>query len=409
MPSKSKAQQRLMGAAYAAMKNKTPLKKLSPELRKIVTTMNKQQIKEFAQTKTSELPEHKKAAAFKCFVKSATCDKTCNKNDDCNVREKKTKKPGSKVRVIESLGGSKPLKINNNKATSLNLKQYTTKKAAIKLPNFKQLLGRVKNLAKENPHKTAIGAGGLTGAGLGYAAHKNGIRFTKPDSLKDILVSFYKNNNRELNTLGAGWGTYGLLNLLGANNVVSGIGGLTAGGATYALQNAETRQKLKDLLYSALSLSSDKKASEASFVPETEEPVGASKLLFQPIKLEDLGLKEEPKILTKQKQITPNVEGGSPQIPEEELELLENAKGEAPRVLSTKDKIKEILRKSKRFYNKHDKAINSTGAGLGVYGLSRLLGGSKLLSSGLGAGAGILALALQDENLRNRLKKLYLK
>jgi hypothetical protein len=44
MPSKSKAQQRLMGAAYAAKKNKTPLKELSPELQKLVKSM-KQDLK----------------------------------------------------------------------------------------------------------------------------------------------------------------------------------------------------------------------------------------------------------------------------------------------------------------------------------------------------------------------------
>ena len=90
MPSKSKAQQRLMGAAYAAKKNKTPIKELSPELQKIVKSMNKKQLKEFAKTKHEDLPEQKKmSSVFKSFVKSAMCD---NKNSDCCQKDKETHK-----------------------------------------------------------------------------------------------------------------------------------------------------------------------------------------------------------------------------------------------------------------------------------------------------------------------------
>lgn len=87
MPSKSKAQQRLFGMAYAAKKNDTPKKDMSPEIRKIVENMNKKQIRDFAKTKTSDLPEN--------------------------------------VRVIESKGDSE-YKLKN-KTTILNLKQYNTK------------------------------------------------------------------------------------------------------------------------------------------------------------------------------------------------------------------------------------------------------------------------------------------
>ena len=136
MPSKSKAQQRLMGAAYAAKKNKTPIKELSPELQKIVKSMNKKQLKEFAKTKTDNVPEHSKSA-FAKFVKQAMCgSKNCssskmnNKNDDCCVKDKKVEKAGAKVKIVESLGGVKPVK-TSKKSTALNLKQYATKKASI--------------------------------------------------------------------------------------------------------------------------------------------------------------------------------------------------------------------------------------------------------------------------------------
>lgn len=87
MPSKSKAQQRLFGMAYAAKKNDTPKKDMSPEIRKIVENMSKKQIRDFAKTKTSDLPEN--------------------------------------VRVVESKGDSE-YKLKN-KTTILNLKQYNTK------------------------------------------------------------------------------------------------------------------------------------------------------------------------------------------------------------------------------------------------------------------------------------------
>lgn len=87
MPSKSKAQQRLFGMAYAAKKNDTPKKDMSPEIKKIVESMSKKQIRDFAKTKTSDLPEN--------------------------------------VRVVESKGDSE-YKLKN-KTTILNLKQYNTK------------------------------------------------------------------------------------------------------------------------------------------------------------------------------------------------------------------------------------------------------------------------------------------
>lgn len=87
MPSKSKAQQRLFGMAYAAKKNDISKKDMSPEIRKIVENMSKKQIKDFAKTKTSDLPE--------------------------------------KVKVVKSKGASE-YKLKN-KTTILNLKQYNTK------------------------------------------------------------------------------------------------------------------------------------------------------------------------------------------------------------------------------------------------------------------------------------------
>jgi len=63
MPAKSVAQQRFMGMVRAAQKGK--LKDPSPEVQRAASSMSKQDAKDFATTKHTDLPQHvKKEAAF---------------------------------------------------------------------------------------------------------------------------------------------------------------------------------------------------------------------------------------------------------------------------------------------------------------------------------------------------------
>jgi len=65
MPSKSIAQQRAMGIAYAAKKGKIPVEKLNGPSLDIYNSMDKKQIKDFAETKTDSLP-YRKSGSLKC-------------------------------------------------------------------------------------------------------------------------------------------------------------------------------------------------------------------------------------------------------------------------------------------------------------------------------------------------------
>ena len=238
MPSKSKSQQRLMGAAYAAKKNKTPIKELSPELQKILKSMNKKQLQEFAKTKHSKLPEHTKSAAtndlFKAFAKvamhklSSCSEKNCgtsakmnNKNDDKGVKEKKVQEAGKKVKIVESLGGTKPVK-TTKKSTALNLKQYKTKKSAADMvAPFK------------SPHR---------------AFHD----LSTSEKLKDLLSTWYMKNKDVLQQGGistlAGLGGYGVSKALGGNEWLNAGVGVGTGALTYALQDKRVRNAIAKLL-----------------------------------------------------------------------------------------------------------------------------------------------------------------
>lgn len=94
MPSTSKSQQRLMGMAYAAKKGELDSSKLGPSVKKLMESMSKKQLKDFAKTKHEGLPERKESA---------------DKDEDPKVK---------KSRVTSS--------IKNAKSTAMNLKQYKT-------------------------------------------------------------------------------------------------------------------------------------------------------------------------------------------------------------------------------------------------------------------------------------------
>lgn len=112
MPAKSKKQQRLMGMAYAAKKGELSSSKISPEIQKIMDSMSKKQIRDFAKTKTSDLPEQKKEASA-----------LSNMSD--------------KLKIILEKNGINKIKGGNIRA--LNLKQFKlNKKANITTPTYNQ-------------------------------------------------------------------------------------------------------------------------------------------------------------------------------------------------------------------------------------------------------------------------------
>ena len=61
MPSKSKAQQRLMGAVHAAQQGEKPL---SPKIAKLAKSMTKKSVTDFASTKHKGLPNKKKSPKY---------------------------------------------------------------------------------------------------------------------------------------------------------------------------------------------------------------------------------------------------------------------------------------------------------------------------------------------------------
>ena len=64
MPARSEKQQRAMGMAYAAKTGKLDPKKLSPKLRKMMKSMSAKQLKEFAETKHSDIKKEANVYSF---------------------------------------------------------------------------------------------------------------------------------------------------------------------------------------------------------------------------------------------------------------------------------------------------------------------------------------------------------
>jgi Protein of unknwon function (DUF3008) len=58
MPAKSKAQQQAAGAALAAKRGETPVKKLKGASRSMYESMNEKELREFAETKRKGKPKH---------------------------------------------------------------------------------------------------------------------------------------------------------------------------------------------------------------------------------------------------------------------------------------------------------------------------------------------------------------
>ena len=58
MPARSKAQQKLMGMAYAVKKGDMPRDEASDEVRGLADSMTLKQLKDYAETKHAGLPDH---------------------------------------------------------------------------------------------------------------------------------------------------------------------------------------------------------------------------------------------------------------------------------------------------------------------------------------------------------------
>lgn len=213
MPSKSKAQQHLFGMAYAAKKDKTPKKELSPNVKKLVESMSKRQLKDFAKTKSKDLPE-----------KAASSDES---------KEKKVK--------VTTEDTSKP--IHSNKTTSMNLKQYNIKKIAYAIQNPKL----EQPAADTNKHIREL-----------YKKYKKeydnymlsrSVAKKQGDFLKR-REEFMKENPYLRNAdiaAGAGLAGAGLTGLFTDSNLAKGLVGLGTGAATYGLTNPEAKKSLINL------------------------------------------------------------------------------------------------------------------------------------------------------------------
>ena len=448
MPSKSKSQQRLMGAAYAAKKNKTPIKELSPELQKIVKSMNKKQLKEFAKTKTNNLPEHSKSA-FAEFAKQAMCgSKNCssskmnNENDDCCVKDKKVEKAGAKVKIVESLGGAKPVK-TSKKATALNLKQYALKKKAAKDPlsDIDDAIGdevwdnridKAQNWVNRkiktpiNNGISAIGSGlvdlanagqnidvsrsvsnAIDSLGKSHTEKRFWSQYNKAEKTRRKIISQYSKqldrinklpNDRRNNLIKKGVlvrngdGSYSIpayeARIRDIENYSDYLPNRPKGVRTYTdkfMEGVEKNNPNKKP-FSAAAGTAGYGIGGLGNGTYTETSLGGYK---QPTEAEMNKLIEEDEEQEKEEQKI---------IDQAANETAQSAEEWNNRPLS--EKLYERLR---NIYSEHGRGINAAGAGLGTYGLIRLLGGGNTLGSILGLGTGGLTYALQDKNTREQL------
>lgn len=293
MPSKSKAQQHLFGMAYAAKKDKTPKKELSPNVKKLVESMSKRQLKDFAKTKSKDLPE-----------KAASSEES---------KEKKVK--------VTTEDASK--QIHSNKTTSMNLKQYNIKKIAAMLgsnPRIKKLISD-KDKASEKPVEAAKPKKSLSaytpGAIIGAYAEKERKALEAKKALKrdaemaaaeaetakkqglsvplyraKATANKYKNDLLERRDVfmkenpylrnvdiaaGAGLAGAGLTGLFTDSNLAKGLVGLGTGAATYGLTNPEAKKSLINLFNTvkgkfAAEKSINKKEEKKPVKEETPKP-----------------------------------------------------------------------------------------------------------------------------------------
>lgn len=204
MPSKSKAQQHLFGMAYAAKKDKTPKKELSPNVKKLVESMSKRQLKDFAKTKSKDLPE------------KAASDES---------KEKKVK--------VTTEDTSK--QIHSNKTTSMNLKQYNIKKIAYAISTHPRLEKLIMDKSRANA-KPAEALKALANKYKNDLLKRRDVLMTKNPYLRNADIS-----------LGAGLAGAGLTGLFTGSNLAKGLVGLGTGAATYGLTNPEARKSLLNL------------------------------------------------------------------------------------------------------------------------------------------------------------------
>jgi hypothetical protein len=122
MPSVSKAQQRLMGMAYALKKGDMKPTDASQEVKDLAASMTLQQLKDFAETKHKDLPDHVEegevnewlpgvSAGHKYYTQPAQAAISYGSN----IKDHTDKLIQSFIEFIES--GKKPKRPNTNKLT----------------------------------------------------------------------------------------------------------------------------------------------------------------------------------------------------------------------------------------------------------------------------------------------------
>lgn len=122
MPSTSKAQQRLMGMAYALKKGDMEPKDASQEVKDLADSMTLQQLKDFAETKHEGLPDHVEegnvnewlpgvAAGHKWYTQTGVAAA----GYEGQLKDHKDRLVQSFIEFIES--GDKPKKVSMNKLT----------------------------------------------------------------------------------------------------------------------------------------------------------------------------------------------------------------------------------------------------------------------------------------------------
>lgn len=182
MPAESKAQQRLMGMAYAAKKNKTPNKELSPEVARLKKMLSKKQLKDFAATKTNNLPEHKEKKEDKNTTKRASISEKMHKiSSFITKRASITEKMHKMASNIRTLPSESISELKNTNA--LNLKQYGRGNRGMRtLPiNASTPNPKIKTLPRPIPNQGPVKrasinekmnkyAGGIASAGIRSAA-----------------------------------------------------------------------------------------------------------------------------------------------------------------------------------------------------------------------------------------------
>lgn len=239
-----------MGMAYAAKKGELSPSKLSPEIKKIMDSMSKKQIRDFAKTKTSDLPERKKEAS-----------------EETNSKSSMNKKEGlkDKLKIVLEKNGISKIKGGNTRA--LNLKQYKLdKKAAApnsqfvnngwiaqtnsrlgnyQIPNSVQPLPTANALLNYKNYNFVDGNSNIPSKDFNFYRY-SGVMPNQKEIQNRIATEKNKELLRKLGITGIGGaGGLGLTSLLTKNPFLRGLGGIAGAAGGYYLSDPTRMSKLK--------------------------------------------------------------------------------------------------------------------------------------------------------------------